>query len=69
MEARWKCSASRRKNYFIKHSVWAKFMPVDGIKVTFTLVISSTDWIPHLPVGSLSFFERLVFLTWSLGGV
>lgn len=57
MEAGWKCSTLRRKNDFIKHSVWVKFPPVLGIKVTFPLVISSTDWIPHLPVGSLSFLH------------
>lgn len=57
MKAGWKCSTLRRKNYFIKHSVWVKFPPVLGIKVTFTLVIYSTDWIPHLPVGSLSFLH------------
>lgn len=59
MEARWKSSASRHKNDFFKHSAWAKLMPVLGTKVTFTLVISSTDWIPHIPVGSLSFLRQL----------
>lgn len=66
MEAGWKSSALRHKNVFIKHSVWAKFMPVLGVKVTFTLVISSTDWIcfPHLPVGSLSFLHTVtIFLS------
>lgn len=61
MEAGWKCSALRRKNVFIKHSVWAKFTPVLGVRVTFTPHIFSTDWIrfPHLPVGNLSFLHTV----------
>lgn len=64
MEAGWKCFALRRKNVFIKHSAWAKIKPVLAVKVTFTLVISSADWIcfPHLPVGSLSFLHTLTIL-------
>lgn len=38
----------RRKNVFIKHSAWAKFTSVLGVKVTFPTVLSPTNRI-HSP--------------------
>lgn len=65
MEAGWKCSALRRQSVFIKHSVWAKFTPVLGVKVTFTPVISSTHWMcfTDLPMGSLSFLHTVTIFS------